>query len=257
VSAGSTREWWVPGGTAARRVAVVSPGGEALAPLPTLLAGKERFARLMHAARTSRRHQDVVMVRACACWPGGCGGGVIRTSLAAWIQGRSLGPLRTPTRLPGGRSGRRPWVGPARGRSLVARRSWTGRPVLADLARAGDHDRLQSARDKADGPPLLPHGHDDDSDGAGQVLAVAAGGRCRHPGRHRDDHPDRPPIQRPLLKASDLHVCAPGRTRTCNLRIRGRPTNVYTVQLEAVLAAQVGYVIRLIRPCRAELSMAE
>jgi hypothetical protein len=38
VSAGSTREWWVPDGTAARRVAVVPPGGEALAALPALLA---------------------------------------------------------------------------------------------------------------------------------------------------------------------------------------------------------------------------
>src|SRR5829696_3176526 len=81
----------------------------------------------------------------------------------------------------------RPWVGPpARGRSPLARRSRTGRPVLADLARAGDHASLQSARGKADGPPLPPRGHDDDSAGAGRVLAVAAGGRCHHAGGHRD-----------------------------------------------------------------------
>ena len=48
------------------------------------------------------RDQGVVIVRTCACRLDGCGGGVIRTLSAAWVQARSAIPPRTPTRLPGG-----------------------------------------------------------------------------------------------------------------------------------------------------------
>jgi hypothetical protein len=68
----------------------------------------------------------------------------------------------------------------------------------------------------------------------------------------KNDHPDRPPIQRPLLKASDLHVCPPGRTRTCNLRIRGRPTAVRAVLQGAVQAGQVGWIVQAVRPCHGQ-----
>jgi hypothetical protein len=46
------------------------------------------------------------------------------------------------------------------------------------------------------------------------------------------------------LQASDLQVCAPGRTRTCNLRIRSRPTVVHGVAQGVVLAGQVNWVVQ-------------
>jgi hypothetical protein len=42
---------------------------------------------------------------------------------------------------------------------------------------------------------------------------------------------------------------APGRTRTCNLRTRSRPTTVRAVLLGAVVAAQVGWIVQLMRSC--------
>ena len=45
----------------------------------------------------------------------------------------------------------------------------------------------------------------------------------------RDCHQSKQLTLLRLLEAADLHVCAPGRTRTCNLRIRSRPTTVHAV----------------------------
>jgi hypothetical protein len=54
------------------------------------------------------------------------------------------------------------------------------------------------------------------------------------------------------LQASDLQVCAPGRTRTCNLRIRRQARIVHGVLADAVLAAHVGEVVQLVRSRRVE-----
>jgi hypothetical protein len=52
---GTEARWgWVPGGTAARRVAVVLPGGVALAALPTLLAGEVRSVVRLRDVRPTR-----------------------------------------------------------------------------------------------------------------------------------------------------------------------------------------------------------
>ena len=53
---------------------------------------------------------------------------------------------------------------------------------------------------------------------------------------------------RPRAQATDLQVCAPGRTRTCTLRIISRPTAVHGVARGGVVAAQVRSVVRLMRP---------
>jgi hypothetical protein len=48
------------------------------------------------------------------------------------------------------------------------------------------------------------------------------------------------------LQASDLQVCAPGRTRTCNLRIRSETRAVRLVLPGRIAAGRVGSTVRLI-----------
>jgi hypothetical protein len=48
----------------------------------------------------------------------------------------------------------------------------------------------------------------------------AYGGAQGNPSEVRDCHQSKQSILLRLLLAADQHVCAPGRTRTCNLRIR-------------------------------------
>ena len=61
----------------------------------------------------------------------------------------------------------------------------------------------------------------------------------------------------PCTQRADLHICAPGRTRTCTLRIRSRPTTVHAVVRGGVVAAQVRWVVRLMRLCCAVWCLAE
>jgi hypothetical protein len=62
---------------------------------------------------------------------------------------------------------------------------------------------------------------------------------------------------RPRAQRADLHVCAPGRIRTCNLRIRSRPMTVQDVAHGGVLAGQVGWVVQAVRPCHVVSCLAE
>jgi ClpX C4-type zinc finger len=62
---------------------------------------------------------------------------------------------------------------------------------------------------------------------------------------------------RPTAQAADLQVCAPGRTRTCTLRIRSRPMTVQTVSPGVVLAGQVGWVVQAVRPSHVVSCLAE
>jgi hypothetical protein len=50
---------------------------------------------------------------------------------------------------------------------------------------------------------------------------------------------------------------APGRTRTCNLRIRSRLTTVHAVFQSAVLAAQVESAVQVMSSCRTGWSLGE
>jgi hypothetical protein len=78
-----------------------------------------------------------------------------------------------------------------------------------------------------------------------------------NPSQLEDCHQSKQLILFKLRQAADLHVCAPGRTRTCNLRIRSRPTPVHGVSRRAVLAGQVGVAVQLVGTRRVLLCVGE
>ena len=73
-----------------------------------------------------------------------------------------------------------------------------------------------------------------------------------NPSQLEDCHQSKQVILSKARQLADQQVCAPGRTRTCTLRIRSRPRAVHTVLHAAVLAGQVGWAVQLMRPRRAE-----
>jgi hypothetical protein len=142
-------------------------------------------------------------------------------------------------------------------RALVPhRRAWS--PGPAELAAAGGADR-RSAKNAA--PPMnqsreAPYG----------AAAPLPRGPCKrtHTNRHQGVALKAPSELRDChrqaqsrAQAADLHLCAPGRTRTCTLRIRSRPTTVHAVVRGGVVAAQVRWVVRLMRLCCAVWCLAE
>jgi hypothetical protein len=94
----------------------------------------------------------------------------------------------------------------------------------------------------------------------GNVIAprgpLELGDHC--PGRRRrNDQPDRHHPDDERFRPLTCGFGAPGRTRTCNLRIRSRPTAVHAVFQGAVHAGQVRYTVQPVGARRALFSRAE
>jgi hypothetical protein len=77
------------------------------------------------------------------------------------------------------------------------------------------------------------------------VHALAGASRIRHyggaqgnPSEVRDCHQSKQSILLRLLLAADLRVCAPGRTRTCTLRMRSKATAVHLMSPWAIAAGR-------------------
>jgi hypothetical protein len=83
------------------------------------------------------------------------------------------------------------------------------------------------------------------------VHAPAGASRIRHyggaqgnPSEVRDCHQSKQSILLRLLLAADQHVCAPGRTRTCTLRIRSKPRPVRLVVPWSIAAGRVEFIVQ-------------
>jgi hypothetical protein len=116
--------------------------------------------------------------------------------------------------------------------------AWTeGRPRRG---RADEINRAKRTTRRSHSTPRGGHALEGASEPRHQWVALKA--TCRRQGIATKQ-------ARLHTQRADLHVCAPGRTRTCTLRIRSRPTAVYAVLQGVVLTGQVGSAIQLIRLC--------
>jgi hypothetical protein len=86
------------------------------------------------------------------------------------------------------------------------------------------------------------------------VHALAGASRIRHyggaqgnPSEVRDCHQSKQSILLRLFLAADLRVCAPGRTRTCTLRIRSETRPVRLVIPRRIAAGRVRSPVRPVR----------
>jgi hypothetical protein len=85
------------------------------------------------------------------------------------------------------------------------------------------------------------------------VHALAGASRSRHyggaqgnPSEVRDCHQSEQSVLRRLLLAADLRVCAPGRTRTCTLRIRSETRPIGLVLPESIATGRVRFAVCLV-----------
>jgi hypothetical protein len=72
------------------------------------------------------------------------------------------------------------------------------------------------------------------------------GGSERNLSRLEDCHQNKQVILLTLPQPADLQLCAPGRTRTCNLRIRSKPRPVHLMLPWSIAAGRVWSAVQLV-----------